>query len=379
MTSPWHLPDCPLLRLGLCLRSHYGTNVAPGSTHRQTPAFTALPSAPRTALVLGAGGRAGVAHHAGALSALTEHGVIDLDALDLVVGTSAGAIVGAQLRSGLDAADLWEISVDDTPGAEQRRGDDLFEPAWSTIAELMRRGVGSSLLLGRSLARRSHPSIPGVVHWVFPSGLMRVARHIDLDAHLPSEWPDQPLWLATVDVRSGRRVMLGRDRLPRPDLQRAVMASAAVPGVYEPVPVSGHTLVDGGVHSTTNADAVLELHAENPFDRVVIVAPMGLRSPAPMDPLLLTLRTWVHRSLRREVAQLEAAGIQVEVFEPGAAIARAHGLNTLRAGVAETAAQLAYTDTAGLLDRRAAQSEARDAKAPARQRATGDAADTAAA
>src|SRR5688572_17337790 len=53
------------------------------------------------ALVLGGGGITGVAWELGVLSGLREHGV-DLTDADLIVGTSAGAVVGAQLATGVD-------------------------------------------------------------------------------------------------------------------------------------------------------------------------------------------------------------------------------------------------------------------------------------
>src|SRR5260370_3222330 len=58
-------------------------------------------------LVLGVGGVRGVAWETGVLAGLAEHGV-DLTDADLVVGTSAGSIVGADLRSGTDLGDLYK-------------------------------------------------------------------------------------------------------------------------------------------------------------------------------------------------------------------------------------------------------------------------------
>src|ERR1700680_4535585 len=58
------------------------------------------------ALVLGSGGVTGVAWELGVLAGLAAHGV-DLTEADLVVGTSAGSVVGAQLTSGVSLADLY--------------------------------------------------------------------------------------------------------------------------------------------------------------------------------------------------------------------------------------------------------------------------------
>jgi NTE family protein len=61
----------------------------------------------RRALVLGAGGEAGIAWEVGLLAGLAAHGV-DLTAADLVVGTSAGAGVAARMNSGIGLAALYE-------------------------------------------------------------------------------------------------------------------------------------------------------------------------------------------------------------------------------------------------------------------------------
>ena len=64
----------------------------------------------RRALVLGAGGEAGIAWEVGLLAGLAERGV-DLTAADLVVGTSAGAGVAARINSGVGLAALYEAQL----------------------------------------------------------------------------------------------------------------------------------------------------------------------------------------------------------------------------------------------------------------------------
>src|SRR5260370_40672193 len=63
-----------------------------------------------SALVLGGGGVAGGAWDLGVLAGLAEQGV-DLSEADLVVGTSAGSVVGAQLTSGVSLADLYAAQL----------------------------------------------------------------------------------------------------------------------------------------------------------------------------------------------------------------------------------------------------------------------------
>ncbi len=74
----------------------------------------------RTALVLGGGGITGIAWEVGVLAGLAEAGV-DLTGADLVVGTSAGSVVGAQVTSGADLEMLFTASSS-RPPASRRPG-----------------------------------------------------------------------------------------------------------------------------------------------------------------------------------------------------------------------------------------------------------------
>ena len=69
----------------------------------------------RVALVLGAGGTVGMAYHAGSLRALQLVGGVDPSGCDLIVGTSAGSVIGAYLRSGWTSEDLWQLALGTHP------------------------------------------------------------------------------------------------------------------------------------------------------------------------------------------------------------------------------------------------------------------------
>jgi NTE family protein len=87
-----------------------------------------------------------------------------------------------------------------------------------------------------------------------------------------------------------------------------------VPGYFAPVRIGGHTYVDGGVHSPTNA----ALLRHSGLDLVVIVSPMSGPAGSSWN-VYAASRRHAARLLRREVAALEAAGIRTVVFSPGAA------------------------------------------------------------
>ncbi len=296
---------------------------------------------PRTALVLGAGGRAGLAHHAGALHALTASGALVIDEIDVVIGTSAGAIVGAQLRTGVSPQHLYEIAVDRSKAGERSRGDDFFAPAWDSAFSLAQRSVGSAWVLGRSLLRFPLPPMPRALRSMFPGGLMQLSRFADLDAHLPREWPNRHLWLVAIDIHTGRRVVLRKDGPIGANLQQAALASAAVPGIYQPLRIQGRTLVDGGVHSNTNLDLLFG----KKIDHVTVIAPLGLSAPSLVPPPLFPIRQFVHTNLTRMVAQLRAEGATVAVLEPSADLSRIQGVNTLAVGASRQIAEAAYAET----------------------------------
>ena len=79
---------------------------------------------PRVGLVLGAGGIVGQAYHAGVLAALEVDLGWDARSADVIVGTSAGSVMGTALRMGLAATDLAAWAVGAEPSAVDRPSTD---------------------------------------------------------------------------------------------------------------------------------------------------------------------------------------------------------------------------------------------------------------
>jgi NTE family protein len=125
-------------------------------------------------------------------------------------------------------------------------------------------------------------------------------------------WPEPPLWICAVHRHDGRRVVFGRPGTPPAPIHLAVAASCAVPGYFAPVHVNGHTYVDGGVHSPTNA-ALLRGCG---LDVAVIVSPMSGPTGTQLN-VYAASRRHSARLLRREARALEAAGVRTVVFAPG--------------------------------------------------------------
>ncbi len=188
----------------------------------------------RRAIVLSGGASLG-AIQVGMLQALFERRI----APDLIVGTSAGAINGAFIASReptvATAAALGEI------WRELRRGS-VFPTNPLT---------GFVGFIGRS------------DHLVPERNLHRlIARHTEVERL--EEMP-VPLHVVVTDVLSGEELLLSHG--PAVD---AVMASAAIPGVFAPVAVDGRRLMDGGVSDNTPISHAVELGADE-----IYVLPTG--------------------------------------------------------------------------------------------------------
>ena len=266
-------------------------------------------------LVLGAGGIAGGAWHAGVLAGLAEVTGWDPRDADVVVGTSAGSVTGATLRAGLPAADLYASA---TGAAMSREGSALFSRVRSGEGFTVGQRAGgfrpANPLLLRSLA--SLDPRPGVaLAGLLPAGVVdasAIGRRIEELSG--GRWPSAPLWVVAVRLSDGKRIVFGRDDLGAP-IGPAVAASCAIPGWFSPVEIDGTRYVDGGVHSTTNAD----LLSRPELDLVVVSAPMAGRWRSLRANASALSRTSARVALDREVAAIRRRGVEVLVLQPGPA------------------------------------------------------------
>lgn len=168
---------------------------------------------PRIALVLGGGAARGFAH-VGVIKMLEAQGLSP----DIVVGTSAGSVVGALYAGGFSGFEL------------QRKALELDEKAVSDWV-LPNRGF----LKGESLQQYINEALRG--------------RTIET---LP-----RVLGIVATDLHSGAQVVFRRG-----DTGLAVRASSSVPGVFQPVTINGREYVDGGLTSPVPVKAARDLGAD---------------------------------------------------------------------------------------------------------------------
>jgi NTE family protein len=303
---------------------------------------------PGWGLALGGGGSVGIAYIAGALEALTDHGV-DLASAGLMPGTSAGAVAAAALRNGAKPGELQvfaDAAPDDTAAAAGK-APRHFEPAWSDGIELWHRVVGSSAVVARSMLRFPLPMPSPRLEGFFPGGLFR-PRGDGMATLLGSDWPVDPLWVVAVDLRTRRRVALGRRPADKAfPLHRAVMASCAVPGFYEPVVLGGRHYVDGGVNSTTSIDMVVRAGCS----RVIAVVPLGYEPGGRPRAVQRVVRGAAVRGVRRELERVGHRARDVLVIQPHAEDLDLHGNNVFRGSANGRVTERARERTQELLGR----------------------------
>ncbi len=248
----------------------------------------------RRALVLGGGGVTGIAWEAGLIAGLAGLG-IDLAAADVIIGTSAGSVVGADITSGQEPEALYQAQ--------------LAPPAPEPAAR-MGWGVIGRLLWVMSTVRDPVRARARIGNWALAARTMpEAARRKVIEARLPaSDWPARALKVTAVDARTGEFVVF--DSAGDAGLVDAVGASCAVPGVWPPVTIGDRRFVDGGVRSVANADLAAG------YERVVIVAPVAKGLGHMTSP-------------RRQAAALTAAGARVVLVQPDRAAVHAIGPNVL--------------------------------------------------
>jgi NTE family protein len=322
----------------------------------------------RVGLVLGAGGLLGSAWTAGVLSLLAERLERPLGDLDLVLGTSAGAVLGAALRCGMDVPELLahQRGADpaDTP---DRRPDEL--PELRTIERESGDGrppvplpwLGSPRLLATAAVAPCRVNPVVVASGLLPLGRRRMTslvRMVDvLQARGGSRedgWvPGRPLWVVAVDYDAGRREVFGRAGAPAASVADAVLASCAIPGWFAPQVIGGRRYVDGGVASATSL-ALLARPGAPALDEVYVLAPMASYDyDRPADPVAVVerrVRRLLTRWLDAEVRAVRALGTRVTVLTPGPADLRAMGGNLMNPRRRLQVLDTALSTSAGALD-----------------------------
>ena len=279
-------------------------------------------------LILGGGGPVGEAWESGVIAGLMEKGV-DLASMDRVIGTSAGAIVGARVTGRMSRSELTTAALTRFEGPSPQPARLPPPPDLTFLVaklEQLNEGKLSEQSVGVEVGEWALKARPIVSEAGFVASFKRRFPQ-------PS-WPGGAYECVSVDAVDGSlRVWNESSKVP---LALAVASSCALPGFFAPVTIDGHRYMDGGVRSATNADL-----ARGCKTAIVLAPTVG-----PGDALA---KVSVKR-LNQELEVLRASGCEVAPIVPDAASMRAFGGtlgNSGRAGLALEAGRIQGLDSAG--------------------------------
>lgn len=190
-----------------------GCSYLPGKAPDVPPAAIVAPPKPKIGLALGGGAARGFAH-IGVVKMLESQGIVP----DFIVGTSAGAVVGALYAGGNDAYAMQKIG--------QKLDETIFAD-WTLGGRGFLKGEALQAFVNQQLQNR------------------------------PLEKLQKPFATVTTDLKTGEMVILRTG-----DTGLAVRASAAVPGIFQPAQIRGRTYVDGGLTSPVPVRAAREMGAD---------------------------------------------------------------------------------------------------------------------
>lgn len=274
-------------------------------------------------IALAGGGPEGAIWEIGALRALDEAlDGLDLNALDVYVGVSAGSFLAANLANGLTPAQMCRAIVKHEPGEHPFTPETFFTPA---LGELWRRGLSVPRLLAESIvAFAANPGdrslLDALTHLsrALPVGIFAnepIRQYLRTIYTLKDRSDDfrqlrHPLFVIAADLDRGEPLVFGSPGWDHVPISRAIQASAALPGLYPPVEIDGRRFVDGILLKTLHASVALDFGAElllciNPLVPVDLSRHASRADGAPFDleqrglPSILsqTLRTLIHSRL----------------------------------------------------------------------------------
>lgn len=340
--------------------------------------------APRIGLALAGGGPLGAIYEIGALCALEQalQGV-DFSQLHAYVGVSAGGFIAAGLANGMTPRQLCAAFIETGgQGADVVDPAVFIRPAWG---EFLRRGAMLPRLAaqaGTSFLFRRRSALAALEHLgrALPTGAFSNAP---LEAQMqrilsaPGRSNDfrqlkRRLVLVATDLDSGATAPFGQPGWDHVPISKAIAASAALPGLFPPVPIDGRWYVDGALKKTLHArvlldmglDLVLCLNPLVPFDathseRHRVLSSGEARIPRLVEgglPVVMsqTFRTLIHSRLEIGIGSYETSHPDTDVllFEPDQRDPEMFLANTFGYAQRRSLAEHAYQRTRADLRRR---------------------------
>lgn len=237
----------------VALLSACATPPAPPPPPPPTPTPVVAPKKPiRIGLALGGGAARGFAH-IGVIKALEAQGIVP----DIVVGTSAGSVVGALYASGMRGFDLQKVAL---------QMDEAMVADWTLPDRGVLKGEALQDFINQKVGNRTLQQMP------------------------------KPLGVVATELQSGELVLFRRG-----NTGMAVRASSAVPGMFQPVEISGREYVDGGLTSPVPAQSARAMGADFVIAVDISNVQRAERLSGTLDVLLQTFAIMGHAISRHEL------------------------------------------------------------------------------
>ncbi len=266
--------------------------------------------------MLGGGGPAGIAWEVGLAAGLAAEGA-DVRRAELILGTSAGAFVGAQLATGIAPQALADLHLA-LSRQRAKQGSPAAGPDMDELLAFMARlpqdaPPSPSVMVEMGRVALQSKTIPEAAFVALFAGMFGPT----------GAWPKR-FTCSTVNAYDGRfKLWTGSDGVA---IERAVAASCSVPGIYPPVAIEGSRWIDGGVRSWTNADCVAG------HRRVIVVAVVLPETRALTSPVLARERA-VIEAAKGTLALITPDAPSLEVLSEGLLAGRAEAI--IEAGIAQ--------------------------------------------
>ena len=224
---------------------------------------------PKIGIALGGGGARGVAH-AGVLKALDNAGIN----IDLIVGTSMGAMVGACYALDMSFSDIEKLFIGYNRTKLFRKLFDISNPRKSLIKGKKAKKYLEELFAGKQFS----------------------------DTKIP-------FYIIATNLADGSEVVMKEGQIAE-----AVRASISVPGIFPPVEWNNTYLIDGGVVNPTPVDKVKEFGA----DIIIGVDLMSKRNititkaPTVIDTLLQSYEIIRTQAVNYNVGKVNGSAIMIK-------------------------------------------------------------------
>lgn len=196
-------------------------------------------------LTLGGGGARGFAH-IGVLKILEEESI----PVDIITGTSVGALIGGAYASGTTPGELIEMAD------EYLNSEEFQSSVIKAISEAHKKENGG-------IAKRIQNFLKNrfyLVQMIFRPGILSAENFQSMINHFIPDINIQdtliPFRAVATDLMSGEEIIFSEG-----SLRQAVMASCAVPGAIEPMKSGKRLLSDGGIVSSVPIQAAIEAGA----------------------------------------------------------------------------------------------------------------------